>query len=201
MSPSWDDGSESDGRTMRRIALALTVVALTLMAVSLTLGSPPASSHRVVASTPTAAPIVHATDHGRWKTWACQDQLGRARTATVYSDRSSPSRPYRRWVKRLWEKRATFYCKAAADLTDPVRAIRSVFGDASDAALAIARCESGLSTRAQNGQYLGMFQMGDYARSQYGHSHTALGQARAAYAYYQDAGWGPWECAYIVGVL
>ena len=195
MSP-WDDGSESDGRTTRRIAVALTLAAITLLVVSLAFGSRPANSHLAVASTPKAAPIVHRADHGRWKTWACQDQLGKARTVTVYSDRSSPSRPYRRWVARLWEKRATLYCKAAADLSDPVRAIYSVFGSAADEAVRVFRCESGLSIYANNnGTYLGIAQMGPYARSRYGHSNTLLGQLRAAYAYYRDAGWRPWECA------
>ena len=61
---------------------------------------------------------------------------------------------------------------------------------------AVARCESGLSVNAANGQYLGLFQMGSYARSRYGHSGTAIGQARAAYAYFRDSGygWGPWAC-------
>lgn len=65
-------------------------------------------------------------------------------------------------------------------------------------AIAVARCESGLSTGATNGQFLGLFQMGEYARSKYGHSSTFFGQAQAAYHYYQDAGWGPWECAHLV---
>lgn len=65
-------------------------------------------------------------------------------------------------------------------------------------ALAVARCESGLSTRAVNGQYLGLFQMGDYARSRYGHGSDAFTQARAAHDYWLDSGWGPWTCARMV---
>jgi hypothetical protein len=74
--------------------------------------------------------------------------------------------------------------------------IRYVFGGYGDQAVAVAQCESGLSIYAQNGQYLGLFQMGTYARSRYGHSWTALGQSQSAYAYFRDSGsdWSPWEC-------
>ena len=79
----------------------------------------------------------------------------------------------------------------------PVSAILHVFGPYGAQAVEVARCETGgtFSVYARNGQYLGLFQMGDYARSTYGHSWTPIGQARAAYAYFRDAGgWGPWEC-------
>lgn len=78
----------------------------------------------------------------------------------------------------------------------PTLAIRLVFGPYADAALRVAWCESRWHTGATNGQYLGLFQMGDYARGRYGHSSSALGQARAAYAYFVASGrdWSPWEC-------
>lgn len=74
--------------------------------------------------------------------------------------------------------------------------IRYVFGAYGEQAVAVASCESGLSVYARNGQYLGLFQMGEYARARYGHSWDALGQSRSAYAYFADTGytWGPWEC-------
>jgi hypothetical protein len=74
--------------------------------------------------------------------------------------------------------------------------IRQVFGVYGEQAVAVARCESGLTTGAENGQYLGLFQMGSYARSTYGHSWNAWGQARAAYRYFVDSGrdWSPWSC-------
>ena len=37
----------------------------------------------------------------------------------------------------------------------------------------MSRCESGLRTDAQNGQYLGLFQMGSSERRIYGHGSTA----------------------------
>jgi hypothetical protein len=76
------------------------------------------------------------------------------------------------------------------------RAIRVVFGRYAAEALAVARCESGLSEWAQNGQYLGLFQMGTSARSRYGHGASPYVQAQAAHAYFVDSGrsWGPWSC-------
>ena len=74
--------------------------------------------------------------------------------------------------------------------------ICQVFGPYCSQALRVARCESGLQTWARNGQYLGLFQMGSYARARYGHGPDAWTQARAAYRYFRDAGysWSPWTC-------
>ena len=60
----------------------------------------------------------------------------------------------------------------------------------------MARCESGYRTTAQNGQYLGLFQMGTTARTLFGHGTSALTQARAAYRYFVRSGrdWSPWSC-------
>lgn len=80
----------------------------------------------------------------------------------------------------------------------PQQAIRFVFGRYADQAIRVSSCETGgtFSVYAQNGQYLGLFQMGEYARSTYGHSWTPLGQAKAAYRYFVDSGrdWSPWSC-------
>jgi hypothetical protein len=58
-----------------------------------------------------------------------------------------------------------------------------------------------LSVYAGNGQYLGMFQFGGYARAAYGFGWNPWAQSAAAYRYYRAAGWSPWECAGIVGLL
>jgi acetyl-CoA acetyltransferase len=80
----------------------------------------------------------------------------------------------------------------------PVAAIHSVFGAYGYQAERVSYCETGgtFDVNAANGQYLGLFQMGSYARSRYGHSGTAIGQARSAYAYFRDSGsdWSPWAC-------
>ena len=71
-----------------------------------------------------------------------------------------------------------------------------IFGRYCREALAVSRCESGLSTTAQNGEYLGLFQMGTDERRLFGHGSSALEQAKAAYKYFVAAGhgWDPWSC-------
>lgn len=78
----------------------------------------------------------------------------------------------------------------------PRKAICSVFGSRCDEAISIAWCESRLSTAAQNGQYLGLFQMGSYERSLFGHGRSAHAQAKAAHRYFVRSGrdWSPWSC-------
>lgn len=76
-------------------------------------------------------------------------------------------------------------------------AICEVFGDRyCGQALRVAWCESRLDTRARNGQYRGLFQMGSWERRRYGHGSTAHAQARAAHRYFVASGrdWSPWEC-------
>jgi hypothetical protein len=79
------------------------------------------------------------------------------------------------------------------------KAIYEVFGPYAVQAIRVAGCETGgtYNLNAQNGQYLGIFQMGDYARSRYGHSSTSyLIQAVDAYEYFVASGrnWSPWSC-------
>ena len=80
----------------------------------------------------------------------------------------------------------------------PVEAICRVFGRYCGQALAVTRCESGHSRtpRAANGQYLGMFQMGESERRIFGHGPTPIEQARAAWRYFVRSGkdWSPWSC-------
>ena len=63
-------------------------------------------------------------------------------------------------------------------------------------ALSVAWCESRHSTTAQNGQYLGLFQMGWSERRLFGHGRTAFAQAKAAHRYFVRSGrdWSPWSC-------
>ena len=82
------------------------------------------------------------------------------------------------------------------DALPPRKAICDVFGNYCRQAVAVAWCESRLSTTAQNGQYLGLFQMGSYARELYGHGSSAIDQATAAHRYFVSSGrdWSPWSC-------
>lgn len=63
-------------------------------------------------------------------------------------------------------------------------------------ALSVAWCESRHSTTAENGQYLGLFQMGWSERRLFGHGRSALAQAKAAHRYFVLSGrdWSPWSC-------
>jgi hypothetical protein len=104
----------------------------------------------------------------------------------------------------IWKSRALVARQAAETirvlrlrrLSNPTEAILHVFGPYGAEALRVASCESGRGVNASNGQYLGMFQMGSYARARYGHGYTPLVQAKAAYAYFVDSGrdWSPWSC-------
>ena len=79
----------------------------------------------------------------------------------------------------------------------PKVAICSVFGRRyCGQALSVSWCESRHSTRAQNGQYLGLFQMGSSERRLFGHGETAHKQAIAAHRYFVVSGrdWSPWSC-------
>jgi hypothetical protein len=94
------------------------------------------------------------------------------------------------WRAYVYWKRVVF---------DPYTAIRYVFGPDASGAWRVALCEGGRpvpSVNATNGQFLGMFQMGSFARGAYGHGTYALAQARAAWRYFVASGrdWSPWEC-------
>lgn len=80
--------------------------------------------------------------------------------------------------------------------TSPRDAICDTFGRYCDEAVAVAWCESRLLVTAQNGQYLGLFQMGSYERRLFGHGSTAHAQAQAAHKYFVQSGrdWSPWSC-------
>lgn len=90
----------------------------------------------------------------------------------------------------------------ASSYTRARAAVCYYFGPQCNTAMSIVNCETGgtYSPYAQNGQYLGIFQMGSWARSTFGHGWNVWVQARAAYRYYRSSGWGPWECAHILGI-
>jgi hypothetical protein len=78
----------------------------------------------------------------------------------------------------------------------PRAVICDVFGRYCRQAVTVARCESRLATTARNGQYLGLFQMGSWERSVFGHGPSARAQAEAAFRYFVRTGrtWRPWTC-------
>ena len=82
----------------------------------------------------------------------------------------------------------------------PAAIICRVFGSQCRKAVDVARCESRFNIYARNGEHWGLLQMGSYERD-YGARHgapfawNAWAQARNAYAYWRDVGWGRWTCA------
>lgn len=95
-------------------------------------------------------------------------------------------------IRRLLQKREA----ARAAARSPRGAICKVFGEYCRQAVAVAWCESRLEPDAQNGQYLGLFQMGSQERRLFGHGATARQQAVAAHTYFVHSGrdWSPWSC-------
>ena len=125
-------------------------------------------------------------------------RLGRERPAATSSLAHAQAR-----VKQLTATVAVLRAKIRARdgrklaKLPPRQAICTVFGSYCQEAVAVAWCESRLTTSAQNGQYRGLFQMGSYERSLFGHGSTAHDQARAAHRYFVRSGrdWSPWAAA------
>ena len=99
-------------------------------------------------------------------------------------------------ARAVLARRAQVRRLAVLRTASPPRAICNVFGSYCRQALAVSRCESGLRTDAQNGQYLGLFQMGTNERRIFGHGNSAIAQAAAAHRYFIASGrdWSPWSC-------
>lgn len=143
----------------------------------------------------------------RRRTWHWQDAAHTHRSPTIRGARRTHSVGYLRWVEQRWNRRRVAAYKlahrsrvasvAATGGTVPTLICR-VFGSAAcSKAIDVARCESGFSIHAVNGQYLGIFQMGSSERATYatiGYA-TAYEQIVAAHNYYVVSGWGPWACA------
>ena len=121
------------------------------------------------------------------------EQHAQAKTSLAYAKKR-----VRQLTKTVAALRAKMRARTNRRLTSlpPRGAICSVFGSYCQEALAVAWCESHLSTTAQNGQYLGLFQMGSYERRLFGHGSTARDQAVAAHRYFVRSGrdWSPWSC-------
>jgi hypothetical protein len=85
---------------------------------------------------------------------------------------------------------------AVAKPETPQAVICRIFGPHCGEALKVSQCESGFHTDAQNGQYLGLFQMGTNERRIFGHGPSAEEQAKAAHRYFVASGrnWSPWSC-------
>ena len=120
-------------------------------------------------------------------------QQAQAKTSLAYAKKR-----VRQLTKTVARLRANVRARTNRKLASlpPRAAICSVFRSYCQEALAVAWCESHLSITAQNGQYLGLFQMGSYERRLFGHGSTARDQAVAAHRYFVRSGrdWSPWSC-------
>jgi hypothetical protein len=116
-----------------------------------------------------------------------------AKSSLAYAERR-----VRQLSKTVAALRAKVHARDARKLAHlpPKAAICAVFEDRCQEAMAVAWCESHLQTTAQNGQYLGLFQMGSYERRLFGHGPSAHEQAVAAHRYFVLSGrdWSPWSC-------
>jgi hypothetical protein len=80
-------------------------------------------------------------------------------------------------------------------------AIRLVWKHDAAKAISVAYCESRFSIWARNGQYVGIFQQGDWSRSTYYRPHEDgyfwgwWAQIRSAHRQFEHEGWTPWSCA------
>ena len=113
---------------------------------------------------------------------------------------ASLARTERRRARIARQRVEQAHRRLAAELRgSPEKAICHVFGSYCGEALRVARCESGYSVSAQNGQYLGLFQMGASERRLFGHGDTAHEQALAAHRYFVRSGrdWSPWSCRWV----
>jgi len=121
------------------------------------------------------------------------EQRTQAKTSLAYAKKR-----VRQLTKTVAGLRAKIRTRTTRKLVSlrPRTAICSVFGSYCHEAVAVAWCESRLSTSAQNGQYLGLFQMGSYERRLFGHGSSARDQAVAAHRYFVRSGrdWSPWSC-------
>lgn len=165
-------------RTWRRLTLAVAVGAVLLAA--LLLFTPAADAHRVTGAHCRAVASVYPA--------ASRDRM-------------------RATCTRLVVRHATMHRCASADL-HPFVAITCVFPPHLQAgARAIAQCEStahvsnayarahGKGRWARNGQYRGIWQIGDGERAQHGDYSVgadARVQARTALSLYRSRGWQPW---------
>jgi hypothetical protein len=135
----------------------------------------------------------------RSKTWDWQSKLYLDHTPTRYRERVVRGCGYLRWLSKKWEHRAHEYYMLWVEIRESTQnAICHVFGRYCEQALSVSSCETGgtFSVGAENGQFLGIFQMGEWERRLFGHGPTALEQSYAAWLYFTHSGkdWSPWSC-------
>lgn len=154
--------------------MAITAVLFTTTLVWLTMSVGQAQAHTVTPQTCTAVAALYPPGQRR-----------AVRTRCV-----------RLAAKHAWAHDYQSCLRRATSIGRNKCVIRLVFGSWGGEAVSVAGCESTWNTRAENGQYKGLFQMGSHERATYGHGSTALIQSQSAHRYFVASGrdWSPWEC-------
>jgi hypothetical protein len=140
--------------------------------------------------------VVRFFDNHRWLLTDPRFEKEAGRQLALHRAKLAAARARVAAAKAALRKQARARRLAALRQASPREAICSVFGRYCGQALQVASCESGLTTTARNGQYLGLFQMGSSERRLFGHGATAIEQVRAAHRYFVASGrdWSPWSC-------
>ena len=140
--------------------------------------------------------VVRFFDNHRWLLTDPRFQKEARRQLARHTTKLTQARARLAAAKAALRNQAKARQLAALRQASPHEAICTVFGSYCGQAIQVARCESGLTTTAQNGQYLGLFQMGSSERRLFGHGATAIEQVRAAHRYFVASGrdWSPWSC-------
>lgn len=193
---------------MRLTTLIATAVgAVMLLAPSLVSGGNGVSQSREQRIAP-CKQTVRAVAERRQATWQWEREIDLRRTPTQFREKDANTCKRLRYLKRKWAVRADKRYRLVRTLeTEPTAAIRWVFGRYASQAISVAECESDpnrdqdgyvppSALYASNGQYKGLFQMGESERRLFGHGSTAYEQAIAAKRYFVRSGrdWSPWQC-------
>jgi hypothetical protein len=135
--------------------------------------------------------VIHFFDGHRWLLTSADRAIATTALRRATGDLARTKRNIAA-IRRVLRRREARRLLHAA----PTVAICNAFGSYCGQALSVAWCESRHSTTAQNGQYLGLFQMGSHERQTHGHGDTAHQQAVAAHRYFVLSGrdWSPWSC-------
>lgn len=169
--PDRSSGHDRKVRIILRAALTLSLIALALPA--LATAATPAQHDAAVISFFRHHPKLAATKAGQREMWLVLAHLS-TQLRSLQVERAKPKSNY-----------------------DEARlAIYATFGTYADQAMRVAQCESRYDPKAQNGQYRGLFQFGDWAQTTYGFGPSWLEQAQAAFRYFKASGyrWTGWEC-------
>lgn len=197
------------GTTLKALLVGLCAFALATQALAATSGGASAATERTKRLVSLDAKLQHKLDTDRRLRGTIRffesHRLLLSATATGRTARASLAHAKRRLARVRREITYYRYLIAQREARREARrlakapprvAIRAVFGPYAEQAIGVAWCESRLTTTAQNGQYLGLFQMGANERRLFGHGSSAHEQALAAHRYFVDSGrdWSPWSC-------